>query len=362
MNDDTLHPDSLLNNDSFIHWVLYNKDAVVWNKMLNANPDQKKSIERARDLVLEMHAAEASLVCEIDIDSTWKRIQDSMEELEEKKSVHSWKSAYNGIKWALLTVCGIGFLFLIFNLLFKQPQVSYQDLVVKAKAVENVIEKENKSSIPLKFFLSDGSMVVLAPQSKLTYPQHFQESKREVILTGQAIFDIVKDSGKPFFVLANETVTKVLGTRFEVNAFERDKQITIRVISGRVSVYKQTKSSTLDPEMTGLVLGPNQKGTFNRDKDLLSKNLVAVPLPVVSMEHVALTRFDEVLVADIFQELERIYGIKILFDRELLSRCIVSTTIRNESLYDNLEVLCRTINSSYKEIDAQIVIESAGCF
>lgn len=361
MNDEILDPDTLLNNDSFINWVLYNKDAVVWNKVLKTHPDKKDSIERARKLVLDIYDAEADLSAEINSDDVWKRIQASMEG-GEVRIIHPWKNALHGIKWALFAICSVGFLFIISDFFYKYERVSYQDLVRKAKAEEPVLEKENKSKDPLTFFLSDGSVVTLAAQSKLTYPQHFKKNKREVILTGQAIFEVVKDSRRPFYVFANETVTKVLGTRFEINAFEKGKQITIRVITGRVSVYKQEQISKCDPEMTGLVLGPNQKGTFNRENEVLSKNLVSVPLPVVIMPDPVHTRFEEVLVADIFQELERMYGVKILYDREQLSHCIVSTTIKNESLYDNLDVLCRTINSNYKEVDAQIIIESPGCF
>jgi len=78
----------------------------------------------------------------------------------------------------------------------------------------------------------------LAPKSKITYPENFENDRRLVILSGEATFDISKDPTKPFLVMANEVTTKVLGTRFNVKAFEEMKDVVVSVQEGKVSVFK----------------------------------------------------------------------------------------------------------------------------
>jgi hypothetical protein len=73
------------------------------------------------------------------------------------------------------------------------------------------------------------------------------------------------------------------------------------------------------------------------------------------------TQFDEVSVNQIFEVIEKRYGIKLIFNEELLSKCIITTKLRDESLYDQLDLICSIIGGTYKEVDAQIVIESKGC-
>ena len=65
--------------------------------------------------------------------------------------------------------------------------------------------------------------------------------------------------------------------------------------------------------------------------------------------------------AKTLQELEAQYGVTIHYNEELLASCIITTSLGNESLRNKLDIICQTIGATYKEIDAQLVIESKGC-
>ena len=362
MNDENLNLENLLNDDSFINWVLYNEDSLAWENRMSANPDNKEIIEKASQLVLEFHHAEQNTPSLADEDKVWSRIHATMEEepTDEpiRKSPSSKSPAMKVIAYALATFL----LILVFRTYYpSQKSITYRELVTHAEKEDLLEEKVNTGKSVMRIVLEDGSVVTLGQNSKVSYPHTFHRQKREVFLSGAAFFEVTKDSSRPFYVYANETVTKVLGTSFEITAFESEKNITVNVRTGRVSVYKQSKIRTSDPETSGLVLLPNQKVTFDRDTESLVKNLVAIPIPITPISIAENKKFDDVPVTEVFKELEKRYGVKILFDQELLSTCIISTSLHNNSLYDNLDVICQTIGGNYKEVDAQIVIESKGC-
>jgi transmembrane sensor len=84
--------------------------------------------------------------------------------------------------------------------------------------------------------LPDGSVVVLNSMSSISYPQEMKEKTREVTLQGEAYFDVVKNSGKTFIVKADNIEVKVLGTKFNVKAYEKEDYITTTLYEGAVSV------------------------------------------------------------------------------------------------------------------------------
>ena len=350
-----------MGNDSFISWVLHDGDALWWEEFIRLNPDKREVVEKASKIVLELHRAEEELIPSIDEQKLWQRIESSAENREEPIGSKPVRKLFvTFLAAACVTVVAVLGIFQVMRPDGKR--VTYKELLTHAKVENQLLEKENEGAAPMQVRLEDGTVITLGKNSRLSYPAHFQKHKREVFLSGEAFFDVSKDPARPFLVYANETVTKVLGTSFEIRAFENSQNVTVHVRTGRVSVYKQSRIQMDDPETTGLLLLPNQKGTFNRDSETLIKNLVPEPLPIAPIMDTKKFRFDEVPVTEVFAEIEKIYGVQILCDHELLAKCIISTTIRNESLYDNLDVICRTIGGNYKEIDAQIVVDSKGCF
>jgi ferric-dicitrate binding protein FerR (iron transport regulator) len=361
MKDESLNIEDLLGNDSFISWVLQNKDALSWEEFIRSNPDKREVVEKASKIVLDLYRAEEETTPSIDEQKLWARIESTAEGREEPVRAKPVGKMFV-VLLAAACVAAVA-AFAVFQMMqTDSKRVTYKELLTHAKVENQLVEKENQGEVPLEVRLEDGTVITLGKNSRLSYPAHFQKNKREVFLSGEAFFDVTKDPARPFLVYANETVTKVLGTSFQIRAFENSQDVTVHVRTGRVSVYKQSRIQMDDPETTGLLLLPNQKGTFNRESETLVKNLVPEPLPIAPITDTKKFRFDEVPVTEVFAEIEKIYGVQILCDHELLAKCIISTSIRNESLYDNLDVICRTIGGSYKEIDAQIVIDSKGCF
>lgn len=84
--------------------------------------------------------------------------------------------------------------------------------------------------------LPDGSMVLLAPASRVSYDPTFAGNARAVTLDGEGLFTVVKASGKPFVVRAGDVDTRVLGTSFAVRRYAEDSAVHVLVATGKVAL------------------------------------------------------------------------------------------------------------------------------
>lgn len=350
-----------LNDDGFVAWVLHTQNDSFWQQFISENPDKQVMIQEAKQLLEEIRAFEAQQATKLNQNRVWAKLTESIE--KETESVKPQFRIFHSqvFRWAASVIFILGFVGGYYWL--NEPKnVSYRSLVSSIEEKQAWVEYINDKTTPKTINLEDGSFVVLEKNSKISVPKHFEADKRTVILSGEAFFEIAKNPRRPFYVYANEVITKVLGTSFQVRAFEDDKKITVKVKTGKVSVFSQNKHLLNTPESNGLILLPNQQAIYNRPTDMLSKHLVEAPMPLLPNDTEALPEyFDEQSVPKILNVIEKRYGVKIFYDEELLSRCVVTTRLRDESLYEQLDLICTIIGATYKEVDAQIIFESEGC-
>jgi transmembrane sensor len=352
-----------LNDDRFVNWALTGEDDAYWQHFMGQYPIKTELMQEARRLVLEMKEAEERDLPEFDLNRIWADIQRDKvtETVSEKLPIVRRLLGLPALRWAagIALALGLGWYFQ------KNPQidtVTYGDLVAAVEDKNSLIEKMNAKDAPLRVNLEDGSVIWLEKNSRLSYPSHFEKEKRTVFLSGEASFDIAKDYHRPFYVYANEVVTKVLGTSFRIRAFEGDKQVSVKVSSGRVSVFQQKRINLTDPETKGVILLPNQQVVYSRETENFNRKLVEVPMPIVQPQVSTLpVRYEDVSVIEVLKAVEARYGVKMLYNEEALAGCVITTALGNESLYDKLDLICGIIGATYKEVDAQIVIESKGC-
>lgn len=355
-----------LNNDDFIRWALYSENDVHWQQILLEYPSQRVAVERARQLVIQLQEAQQPAKLPVHEERVWGVIREVIDTPERQPVINLAERSYRRrrltpfVGWAALLVCVLGAGWFTIN--YKNHRVlSYNSLVAAVEQENELVEKVNTMNAPLRIPLEDGSVVTLAKHSRLSFPAHFDSRRREVILSGEAFFEIAKNPAKPFFVYANQVVTKVLGTSFRIRAFDGDRQVEVDVRTGRVSVFTQNQLRQYEKETNGVVLVPNQQALYNRENETIIKRLVANPVPLKSLPLAAKRHFDDVPVPMILQELEARYGVKILYNEDLLANCVITTSLGNEPLRDKLDIICQTIGATYKEIDAQLVVESNGC-
>jgi ferric-dicitrate binding protein FerR (iron transport regulator) len=108
--------------------------------------------------------------------------------------------------------------------------------------------------------LSDGTKVWLNSGSRLVYPPVFKGKNREVLLEGEAFFDVSKDQARPFYVRTDAFRIKVYGTRFDVQASGKENEFTATLVEGKVSIIPNEKFM---PEEVFLL--PNQKAISSKN-------------------------------------------------------------------------------------------------
>ena len=220
-------------------------------------------------------------------------------------------------------------------------------------------EIRNDSDSPQQITLEDGSVITLQPESSLTLPEKFSPSERIVSLTGEAFFDIRRDTLRPFFVYSREVVTKVLGTSFTIKARELDKQITVAVKTGKVSVFTNPQIKRDRP--SEVILTPNQEAVYDRKDIVVTKKLVEKPEVILEKPTIFRMKYDETPVSEIFAALENNYGVDIQYDEKLLTNCVLTTTMSDEGLFERIQVICKAIGATYSLDNAVIKIDGNGC-
>lgn len=110
-----------------------------------------------------------------------------------------------------------------------------------------------KGSQVVDLTLADGSRVWLNAGSSLTYPLSFIENERRVVITGEAYFEVASDKKKPFRVIKGNMQVEVLGTHFNVNAYDDEKNIKVTLLEGAVRLKINEENQMLKPGEQGQV-------------------------------------------------------------------------------------------------------------
>lgn len=230
----------------------------------------------------------------------------------------------------------------------------YSDLPVAQTSQSDFSNISNTTALPRRLMLPDGSIVQLATGGTVRFANSNKISLRELYLEGEAYFDIARDPARPFYVYAGDIVTKVLGTSFIVRAPADDK-VTVSVKTGKVTVYSRKASHKKT------VLTPNQEAIYDQLTDVVATQEVPpARLKEESMGFIAM-HFDETPVSEVLTQLTKAYDIDIIFKKEDLSGCVLTSGFFEEGLYDRIDVICTAIGATYTIEDARIIIESKGC-
>ena len=110
------------------------------------------------------------------------------------------------------------------------------------KLNSQMIEMVNPMGMRSSVVLSDGTKVILNAGTTLSYPAAFVSGQREVKVNGEAFFEVSHDKEHPFIVSAENVKVKVLGTKFNVKAYDDDDNIEVTLAEGKVGVGLDTKN------------------------------------------------------------------------------------------------------------------------
>lgn len=359
MNYNHYNAEDFATDDDFKAWVNHptaQTDA-FWEAFLAEYPECYYRVEEGRRLVAGLGHLPQPDVSEGQVGRIWERIEGTLA-WDERDAPR--KRLLTQQRWQLAAsvalLLALGWLLRSYMRADEVPRVA-----ASAELQQEWIEAVNGADKTMRLQLSDGSLIQLSTNSRLKYPRAFTGPTREVHLTGEAFFEVQKNPTQPFLVNTNGLITKVLGTSFQVRAPLYSPNVTISVKSGRVSVYAVKSNTIQDPEAAGVVLTPNQQVVFQRQEATLSKTLVEKPILLIPESKKALFVFEGTPAQQVFETLEKAYGIEVIYDEELLRPCSLTVNLTDEDLYQKLEVICKVLGAEYKLIDGQVIIYCKGC-
>ncbi len=232
-------------------------------------------------------------------------------------------------------------------------------------AGSRLVTVRNTENILRHVHLSDGSSVILQPGSKISFPKVFPAGKREVRLSGEAFFEVVKNKNAPFYVLANETITKVVGTSFRIKAKPGVPLLEVNVKSGTVAVFRDMIREGYDvssyPGERVTLLKKNEKAIFELSGNELFPQQEHDDIPVrLPIEKLSFT-YEGTPLSEVFADLEAAYGVKINYNSDQLAGCSLTAELSDEPLFTKIKWISAILEAEYTINDNEIIINGKPC-
>lgn len=304
-----------------------------------ATEDEKRILSKWRelDILNEQQFREFEFIWDqtepsghiADVDLGWQQFSKKLNKHKKKKEIPVWlKTA------ASLLILG-GALMLMLKLISRTGDLLVQTAFNERKQVE----------------LPDGSLVWLNKHTSIHFPKTFTGETRTVQLNGEAFFEVVENPKKPFVITAAHAVTKVLGTSFNLAAFDSVPEVKLSVTSGKVS-FTSTWSRK------ELLVTANQSATINPHGETI--NLNEIDSNVMAWKTKRLV-FKDATLAEVFGVLQPYFDIQISIENEFIKNCHFTGDYQNPSLKMVFNDISKTLQLSYELKGRKIVIRGRGC-
>lgn len=243
------------------------------------------------------------------------------------------------------------------------PGNEKQPLAVNPSPGNTVATKPGSKS---QITLPDGTQVWINADSKITYDQHFLGQYREVYLTGEAYFDVKRDTTRPFIIHTRSIDVRVLGTSFNIRSYPNEKTTETALIHGTVEVTLHNNPGQK------IILKPNEKLVVNNDDSSNHKKAVSSE-PLLTLGKVRFNKTDtsssvETMWVDnklafenetfekMALEMERWYNVSFQVKNEKIKNLHFTGVFVNKSLAEVLEALSFTGSFHYELRDGKVSV------
>jgi len=176
--------------------------------------------------------------------------------------------------------------------------------------------------------LSDGTKVWLNASSSITFPTSFAVNERKVKITGEVYFEVAKDKTRPFRVLVNDMQVNVLGTHFNVNAYDDEAAVNTTLLEGSVLITEKSKKILLKPGQQAQKLKSGAivvNDNVNTDEVIGWKN--------------GLFYFENANLQKVLRQLSRWYDVEVVYEKGVPSRSFEGEIQRDLNLSQVLRIL-----------------------
>lgn len=345
--------EDFLDNPQFRKWVRQEapEDREFWTHWLETHPEKRELYETAVAtlLVVQGNTAPSDALSK-------QKSQEILELINTPAASGRVLSLWRYAGWAAAMITlSIG-LYWFSN----QPKNRRNDTLGNAAAESEWVSVENHTKPDMLINLPDGSSLLLKKGSSIRFPKTMTGSRREVFLDGEGFFEVVKNREKPFYVYANELVTKVLGTSFLVKSYRNQPHAFVAVKTGKVSVT--TNPGRKGAKSEQLTLLPNQQIKLSLNGNQLLK---AISEPIQEEAKTPIQKetfeFEFTPVSEAFKTLEKNYGVSIQYDHDKMRNCTLTATLKDEPFLEKIRLICLITESTFQINNNHVTITGAGC-
>ena len=363
-------------------------ESVLINQWLNENKENKKSFDeveflwKASGITQNLNEDGKKNDWNIILDKIGKtteyqllKSKDQQPETPKAFGDKTKKVIYSFLRIAAVFILAfsLSYTFFYFN-----SKTSYKESLAYNKLITNRGQKSH-------LILSDGTKIWLNSESSLKYPSVFDKKKREVILTGEAYFEVQKGANnEPFIDKTSDIDIKVTGTSFNVMAYPHEDIIETTLVEGLVTLYRADKEL---PNVQPVYLKPNQKATLIKKGSQITLSKIKVDKPTLAIstkttQNKASEEKEQIVISpkvdiephtawkddqliftsesleNICYKLERWFDVEIkITDDELREFCYTGKFINKESLSQVLEIIGMTTSIKYTYDKNLIIID-----
>lgn len=180
--------------------------------------------------------------------------------------------------------------------------------------------------------LSDGSKVWLNAASSIHFPTVFSGKERVVQITGEVYFEVAKNTSKPFFVMVNEMQVEVIGTHFNINAYEDEALIKATLLEGSVKVRSKDKS---------ILIKPGQQSQLNKKGEI---KIVSANLDEAVAWKNGRFIFHGNNIQSVMRQLARWYNVEVTYQGNITDEEFVG--VINKSRYENISQILQMLEKT----------------
>ncbi len=222
--------------------------------------------------------------------------------------------------------------------------------IVGTKSYTEIVANNHKMISPI--ILPDGSKVFLNAGSTLKYPKLFSAKTRLVELTGEAFFEVTRNEKTPFIIQTLKARVKVLGTSFNVAAYQETDSVQVVVETGTVELSSKTDNDIirLIHGNTGVYYSKANKFVKSEASDV---NAIAWKTNIIVFHDANLTY--------VAKTLNKVFGLSISIDDGNLKKCRLNADFKNQDLEHILEAIKTTLNLDVKKANNGYIISGPGC-
>jgi len=304
-------------------------DELSWfQEELRSDPEKRAMLDEYR-LIWDSAVQEQSY----DLDAEWALMQKNLPGFKIESSRSLLFYAY---RIAAVLVLGV---LLSFSLIYVSRTVGMERVVAENEPVEVVLE--------------DGTVVIVNRHSSLRYSRKYTQEERKVYLSGEAWFDVARDSTMPFVIDAGAALVEVLGTSFNVNAYKDNPTVEINVESGLVAMSGKEDMKDL------IVMKAGSGGSYNKNQRELK--LIPTSDPNSISWKTRELFFDASTLREVAELLNKVYNTHIVIMNEELASCPITVTFRDQTLEAILNVLELTLDLQLTREGDEIRLDGEGC-